>query len=68
MLRIGDKVKVSVPDDKTAETVRKFNGEVSVIRKASGWKNGQIYYELYGMESEQGIPYSFLGTWLQTTD
>ena len=69
MLKIGDIVKIRVPDgDNTGNAVRKYNGETTYISGSSGYKNGQIYYELQGVKSDAGIPYSFVEDWLQPVE
>lgn len=69
MLKIGDIAKIRVPaGDNTGNAVRKYNGETTYISRTSGYKNGQIYYELQGVESDAGIPYAFVESWLQKVD
>ena len=66
-LRLGQKVQIAYdPNDYTVKTnpATKYNGTVTtisrirVLRYASTYST---YYELEGIESEWGIPYSFIG-------
>ena len=65
MLKIGDRVRVTASTEATARTVRKLNGREYVVKSRCGYKNGQCYYELYGAESKEGIPYGFAEDWLK---
>ena len=65
MLKIGDRVKVAAPPDNTANTIRKYNGHVFLVKRASRMYNGTYYYELMGVKSDKGVPYAFCEGWLQ---
>lgn len=65
MLSMGDKVKVCFPpSDKWNNPAKKYQGQEFVVKKRKFLFNsktsGHCCYELYGAESEFGIPYTFL--------
>ena len=61
----GDTVLVCYPlNEKTNNPAHALNGQEFVVKtkhKPNVTKGGDIYlYELYGAESKEGVPYSFL--------
>lgn len=70
---IGDRVKVMLPADQTGvDTVRQFQGKVSVIKSAHFYCKGKSMlgrsYTLLGCKSDWGIDYEFLEDWLIPID
>ncbi len=73
-LRRGDLVRVHVAnhDRFGSRDIRNINGQVFTISKvhapyvysSSRAKATESYYELEGVESSHGIPYSFIKDWL----
>lgn len=67
-LKIGQEVIISFDpkDHYTGNPARQFNGQTAIIKKKNHLKYGSrhsnysILYELEGIESEFGIPYSFV--------
>lgn len=68
MIRLGTRVKVNVPKDKILYQVEKLNGQTFVVKRYSQCIGGKCYYELYGAESDLGVPYGFLEEWLIKVD
>lgn len=62
-LKQGDIVRVNIPEEYiNTDPIRKFNGGEYKISSIKG-KNGRIY-ELEGVVSSRGVPFSFVGEWL----
>ena len=64
-LRLGERVKLNIPftDRSGSRELTEFNGrtfEVSAVRSV---KLGYIY-ELKGVKSKMGVPFSFVSDWL----
>lgn len=69
MLKIGDRVKVMFPSNEQSitETMRTFQGKVTVIKKEHHFKNRTTAYKAFtlaGCKSDFGIDYLFLEDWL----
>lgn len=64
-LKVGDKVRVTIPsgDIASANSVRQFDGKITVIKGIHHYKYGSVY-TLKGCKSNYGIPYEFVGEWL----
>lgn len=65
MLSMGDKVKVYFPpSDKFNNPAKKLQGQEFVVKSRKymykGKTNGHCFYQLYGAESDMGVPYTFL--------
>ena len=61
---VGHKVMLVLgPFDNVPEGVRKHDQEVYRISRAYSFK-GEHYYELKGLKSKEGIPYSIHEEWL----
>lgn len=61
-ISVGDRVMVSYFDGTTNDPASKLSGQEFTVARRCAVKKGQItrwYWELYGAESEWGIPYGF---------
>ena len=66
VIPVGRRVIVNIPIGASPGCVamRKLNGTERVVSFRKWHKNG-VYYELAGVRSSEGIPFSFLGEWLE---
>ena len=64
-LKVGDKVRVTIPsgDIASANSVRQFDGKITVIKGIHHYKYGSTYI-LNGCKCKYGIPYEFVAEWL----
>lgn len=63
-ITLGAKVMVSYPPDGQfmSDPARKFNGKEFIVKRKKVIMVGRMprwYWELYGAESEYGVPYGF---------
>lgn len=64
-MKVGDKVRVNVPaSDGSFPITGKFNGRVFTVSRRKLLRNS-AYYELKGLNSKEGIPYSFCNIHLE---
>ena len=74
MLQLGDKVRVMFPasDQASAETVKKYQDKVTIIKNIHIHKKGKSSqgrtYILAGCKSDWGIDYEFVEDWLIPID
>lgn len=74
MLQLGDKVRVVFPasDQASAETVKKYQDKVTIIKSIHIHKKGKSSqgrtYILAGCKSDWGIDYEFVEDWLIPID
>lgn len=64
-LRNGERVTLMIPntDRSGSREIRKFNGNTFEISNSRQLKFGYIY-ELKGVVSKMGVPFSFVRDWL----
>lgn len=64
MISIGDRVMVSYPtNEQVNNPAKKLNGQEFVVKRKkmiSTRPANKMYYELFGAESDMGVPYAFL--------
>ena len=62
-ISVGDRVLVAfAPNGWSNDPAMKFHGQEFTVARRCAVKKGQItrwYWELYGAESEWGVPYGF---------
>lgn len=63
--RLGDRVKLDIPftDRAGSNEIKRFNGNNFEVSKVTRLKLGYVY-ELKGVKSKMGIPFSFVSDWL----
>ena len=64
-LKIGEKVTLAIPftDRSGSQELAAFNGHTFEVSSARSTKLGYIY-ELKGVKSKMGVPFSFVRDWL----
>ena len=69
MLKIGDKVKVNIPEDlKYSTPAAAYDGHELVVSRIAHGNGNAGYSELAGAVSAFGTPFAFLNEWLNKVD
>jgi len=74
--KVGEKVYLMIPDSEMTENcldLKTYHGKAFKVKKAKTlyggekFNNARTYYELEGVISKKGIPYSVASEWLFKT-